>query len=251
MGRVGYGSEFRRKVLDLLAEGRSVASVAHDLDVSDQTIYNWRRQDRIDSGMQPGLSTTEKSELAQAKKRIAELETELAIAQQAVDLLKEETSPKAGYAAVEVIAAQNRPVQVACKVLGVSESDFYEQRKRAPSERAIRHAMLSDLIAQVHADSYATYGIRRVHAELTMGRGVEVGHNQVGLLMRRAGLQGVAGRRKWRRIRPDDIASDLVQRDFNRAGPNQLWVTDIERHEALLNRVEVKDLHRRAVAAAW
>ena len=43
MGRRGYPAEFRRKVLDLLAEGRSVASVAHDLDVSDQTIYSWRK----------------------------------------------------------------------------------------------------------------------------------------------------------------------------------------------------------------
>jgi len=38
MGRPGYPGEFRRKVLDLLAEGRPVASVAHDLDVSEQTI---------------------------------------------------------------------------------------------------------------------------------------------------------------------------------------------------------------------
>ncbi len=64
--------------------------------MSATTIYNWRRQDRIDRGLQPGLSTAEKSELAEAKKRIAELETELAIAQRAVDLLKEESSPKAG-----------------------------------------------------------------------------------------------------------------------------------------------------------
>lgn len=35
MGRQGYPAEFRRRVLDLLAAGRSVASVAHDLDVSD------------------------------------------------------------------------------------------------------------------------------------------------------------------------------------------------------------------------
>jgi hypothetical protein len=68
--------------------------------------------------------------------------------------------------------------------------------------------------------------------------------------MRRAGLHGAGGRRKWRRIRPDNIATDLVERTFSRSGPNQLWVTDIERHEALLNRVEVGDLHRRAVAAA-
>ena len=97
MGRPGCSAEFRRKVVDLLAEGRSVASVAHDLDVSDQTIYNWRRrQDRIDRGEVEGLTTKEKAELAAAKKRIAELETELAIAKKAVDLLKEEASPKGG-----------------------------------------------------------------------------------------------------------------------------------------------------------
>lgn len=96
MGRPGYPGEFRRKVLDLLAEGKTVASVAHDLDVSEQTIYNWRRQDRIDRGVQPGLTTSEKGELSAAKKRIAELETELKVAQRAVDVLKEQTSPKGG-----------------------------------------------------------------------------------------------------------------------------------------------------------
>ena len=94
MGRRGYPAEFRRKVLDLLADGRSVANVAHDLEVSDQTIYSWRKQDRIDRGLAPGLSTKEKAELAAAKRRIAELETELAVAQRAIDLLKEQTSPK-------------------------------------------------------------------------------------------------------------------------------------------------------------
>lgn len=39
MAREGYSAEFRRKVLDRLADGHSVASVAHDLDLSDQTIY--------------------------------------------------------------------------------------------------------------------------------------------------------------------------------------------------------------------
>jgi hypothetical protein len=60
-----------------------------------------------------------------------------------------------------MIAAENLPVQVACRVLGVSESGFYQHRDRAPSERAIRHAMLTDLIRQVHAESNGTYGIQR------------------------------------------------------------------------------------------
>jgi transposase len=64
------------------------------LDVSDQTMCNWHRQNRIDRGQTPGLSTAEKSVLATANRRIRELETELAVSRRAVELLKEETSPK-------------------------------------------------------------------------------------------------------------------------------------------------------------
>jgi len=49
-----YPPLFRRKVLDLIASGRKVADVAHDLGVSGQTIYNWRKQDLIDRGERPG-----------------------------------------------------------------------------------------------------------------------------------------------------------------------------------------------------
>jgi len=49
-----YPSEFRRKVLDLLAGVRRVAQVAADLDFSDQTIYTWQRQELIDTGQLPG-----------------------------------------------------------------------------------------------------------------------------------------------------------------------------------------------------
>ncbi|MDE0138774.1 MAG: transposase [bacterium] len=82
-----YPPEFRRKVLDLLAAGRSVASLSSDLGVSDQTIYNWRRQDAIDRGLEAGLMSSEKEELRAARRRIAELETELAVTRRANELL--------------------------------------------------------------------------------------------------------------------------------------------------------------------
>ena len=127
--------------------------------------------------------------------------------------------------------AEGCPAQVACRVLGVSESGYYARRRRAPSPRTIRHAWLTDLIRQVHADSRGTYGARRVHAELTLGRGILVGHSAVELLMHRAGIQGLTGRPAWRRgPRPDPTAVDLVDRQFARTEPNQLWVTDITEH---------------------
>jgi hypothetical protein len=66
MGRPGYPSEFRRKVLDLVEAGRPIAEVAQALGISGQSIYSWRRQDRIDRGLEPGLTSGEKAELVVA-----------------------------------------------------------------------------------------------------------------------------------------------------------------------------------------
>ena len=93
-GRRGYPAEFRRRVVDLLAAGRTVADLARDLEVSEQTIYGWRRQERVDRGVEAGLSTLERAELAAAKRRIRELETELAVTKRANELLKARSDPK-------------------------------------------------------------------------------------------------------------------------------------------------------------
>jgi putative transposase len=98
-----------------------------------------------------------------------------------------------------VTAAEGLPIQVGCRVLGVSKSGFHAQRHRAPSQRALRHAWLTDLIRQVHAGFRGVYGGRRVHAELTLGHRLTVGHEAVALLMRRAHLRGVSGRPRYRR----------------------------------------------------
>jgi putative transposase len=72
----------------------------------------------------------------------------------------------------------------------------------------------------------------------------------VELVMRRLGLAGLPGRPKYRKIPNMPTASDLVSREFARTEPNRLWLTDIERHEALSDREEVRDLFLWAVAAA-
>jgi putative transposase len=117
-------------------------------------------------------------------------------------------------------------------VLGVSESGYYARRKRAPSAQAIRRAWLTDLIREVHLASRGTYGARRVHAELVLGREVTVGHQAVELLMRRAGIQAsrVVPATALRRAPHCATAEDLVNRDFARSEPDQLWVTDITEH---------------------
>ena len=95
-GRRGYPAEFRRRVIDLLGTGRKVADVARDLGVSEQAIYGWRGQERIDRGLEAGVSTPERAELAAANRRIRDLEAELAVHRRAAELLKETNHPKVG-----------------------------------------------------------------------------------------------------------------------------------------------------------
>ena len=128
------------------------------------------------------------------------------------------------------MAGEGLPVQVASRALRVSESGYYEWRSRTPSPRSLRHAWLTEIITAVHAASHGVYGARRVHAELTLGRGITVSHGAVELLMQRAGLKGLPGSRRWRPKSEVPTAADLVNREFARHARDRLWVTDITEH---------------------
>lgn len=137
-----------------------------------------------------------------------------------------------------MIVSEGFPVQTACRVLGVSESGYYAQRGRPLSVRAIRHIWLTDQIRRIHEVSRGTYGSRRVHAELTMGYGVSVGHNAVAMLMHRAGIAGLPGKRRYRRpVSQAPTAMDRVDRQFARNEPDHLWVTDITEHRTTEGKV--------------
>lgn len=70
-----------------------------------------------------------------------------------------------------------------------------------------------------------------MHAELTLGHQIAVGREAVARLMRRAGLSGVTGRPRFRKIpHGPPTAADLVDRQFLREARDQLWVTDITEH---------------------
>jgi transposase InsO family protein len=133
--------------------------------------------------------------------------------------------------------SEGLPAEVACRVVGVSVSGFYAWRTRKPSARSVRHAMIAEVVRVVHTESRRTYGARRVHAELVLGRNVVVARCTVELVMRRLGLAGLPGRPKYRRIPNTPTAEDLVNRDFARTEPNRLWLTDITEHRTREGKV--------------
>ena len=70
---------------------------------------------------------------------------------------------------VQELAARGVRVAVACRVLRVSPSGYYEWCDRPPSIRAVADTALIAQIQEIHTTSPGTYGVPRVHAELRLG----------------------------------------------------------------------------------
>ncbi len=144
-------------------------------------------------------------------------------------------------------------VELICDTLGVSVSAYYQRATGQRSVRAVEDERLTARIVELHAANYCAYGARRMWKALSR-EGEQVGRDRVARLMGEAGVEGAKRRGKpWRTTIPDAGAQrrpDLVQRDFTAERANQLWVADLERHEAPSNRAVMKGHRLHAVAAA-
>lgn len=88
-----YTPELRRQVLELARSGTTVKQLAQTFGMCEVTVYSWQKQDRIDCGEAPGLSTEGQMELAAAKRRIRQLETELAVSRKVNEVFLEQNLP--------------------------------------------------------------------------------------------------------------------------------------------------------------
>jgi putative transposase len=122
------------------------------------------------------------------------------------------------------------PVKKCCRVLGVSSPGYYRYKNRPTSATQLRREWLTGLIREIHVASRGTYGYRRIHAELTMAMNVQVSSRLISVLMTQAGIYGLPGPARVKRLRGVVTSEDLVNRKFHRLAPNELRVTDITEH---------------------
>ena len=84
--RRSFTDEFKGDAVAMvLDDGNKIVDVADRLGVGEGTLGNWVRQARIDRGQRAGITTTERSEVAELRRENARLRMER-------DLLKRATA---------------------------------------------------------------------------------------------------------------------------------------------------------------
>jgi putative transposase len=97
---------------------------------------------------------------------------------------------------------------------GVARQNYYKDKRTATTLTRLRQQWLTGLIREVLVASRGTYGYRRIHAELTLGMGITVCPRTVSVLMTRAGIYGLPGPVRVKRLRGVVTADHLVNRKF-------------------------------------
>jgi len=121
------------------------------------------------------------------------------------------------------------PVEKMARVLAVSSSGYYAWRKRKPSSVTEKNLVLVDQIRAIQKRHRRRYGSPRIWQDLRQ-QGTLVGHNRVARLMRLNDL--TCKSHKKFKITTDSrhkepIAENILDRKFNVATPNTVWVSDI------------------------
>jgi transposase len=72
-----FPPEFKRDVVAVARRGDlSIAEVAADFGIADESVRRWMRQADIDDGMQDGFTTAEQSEMVRLRRANRRLEME-------------------------------------------------------------------------------------------------------------------------------------------------------------------------------
>jgi transposase len=90
-----FPAEFKRDVVTIARRGDlTVAEVAVDFGIAEETVRRWMRQADIDDGIKDGLTSAEQSEIVQLRRDKRRLEMENEILRRAAAYFARDALPK-------------------------------------------------------------------------------------------------------------------------------------------------------------
>ncbi|WP_430103489.1 IS3 family transposase [Paenibacillus validus] len=234
-------------VLYCLANGQEYKKAANHFQVSYQQVYGWVK--KYEAGGQEALRdgrgrTKAPEELTDADHhklamKKLEYENERLRAENAflkkLPGVRKEASLSAlrqenVYLAIQAIQqAESLSIQLLCEVAGIPRSSYYKWLHRVLSVREAENQELTEVMMFLYEKVEGTFGYRQLTLHMRRQTKRPINHKRVQRLMKIKGIQSVIRRKKkkYERSTPQQVAENLLNRNFQADVPNQKWVTDV------------------------
>jgi putative transposase len=146
-------------------------------------------------------------------------------------------------------------VKALCEIAGIPRSSYYKWLNRQPSVRELENQHLTEAMISLYEKVGGIYGYRRLTLHLRRENQQRINPKRIQRLMKLQGIQSVIRRKRKKYVTsaPQQVAENLLNREFSAEKPNEKWVTDVtefkygHRHKAYLSAV--LDLHDNTIVS--
>ena len=120
-------------------------------------------------------------------------------------------------------------MQLLCDIAGISRASFYNWRNRKPSARESENQQLTILMTSLYEKVDKIFGYRQLTLHMRSHTNKPINRKRVYRLMKRKGIQSVIRKKKKKYVRstPQQVADNLLNREFHAEASNEKWVTDV------------------------
>lgn len=116
-----------------------------------------------------------------------------------------------------------------CEIANIPRSSYYKWLKRRPSSRELENQQLTLAMIELYEKVNGIYGYRRLTLHLRRQTNHPINHKRVQRLMKLKGIQSVIRRKRKKYVNatPQQVAENLLNREFHAETPNEKWLTDV------------------------
>lgn len=134
------------------------------------------------------------------------------------------------YQAIQTVNQENHfSVNLLCQIARIPRSGYYKWLKRKVGPREHENQQLINAMILLYEKVEGIYGYRQLTLNLRRQSGQRINHKRVYRLMKVVGIKSVIRRKKKKYVKstPQQIAENLLNREFTAEESNEKWLTDV------------------------
>lgn len=124
---------------------------------------------------------------------------------------------------------KNWSIEWMCKHLEISRAAYYKWSHREVPDAEHENIKLAELIKEYDERFNHILGYRRMTSWINHFNHTKYSKNRVHRIMKKLGIHSVIRKKKkkYASTKPDEVAENILQRNFYATSPNQKWATDV------------------------